>query len=134
MKKLTDILNEIKINNPLAVAARDRASKEQEMDEIKINQPDSNRPPALLEVVKDIYRVGETRYKEDYYTKWNVDNCFFQILVVGDIWKLQKDKDEDGDYYYTCIKGEWSGLDEESNSYYWSYNDETKDFFKILKR
>ena len=108
------------------------------LNEIKINQPDPNRPPALLEVIKDIYRVGDTQYQEDYYTKDEVDTAFFQILVVGDIWKLQKDKrqsywDEE-EYYYTCIKGEWSNLDEESDSQSWSYNDETKDFFKILKR
>ena len=102
--------------------------------EYVVNKPDPKRPPALLEVVKDIYRIGETQYQEDYYTKDEVDTAFFQILVVGDIWKLQKDKNEDDRYYYTCIKGEWSGLDEESNSYYWSYNDETKDFFKVLKR
>lgn len=103
--------------------------------EYVVNKPDPKRPPALLEVVKDIYRVGEIHYPEDYYTKWEVDVAFNQILTIGDIWKLQKDKDEDGNYYYTCIKGEWSDLDDESNSYYnWSYNDETKDFFKILKR
>ena len=70
MKKLTDILNEIKINNPLAVAARDRASKEQEIDEIKINQPNSKRPPALLEVIKDRYLCVNSRLNDsEYYTK-----------------------------------------------------------------
>jgi hypothetical protein len=86
MKKLTDILNEIKINNPLAVAARDRASKEQEMDEIKINQPDPKRPTLLLEVIKDRYLcTGRTR-EGDYHTKDEIFDNFAHLFVVGDIW------------------------------------------------
>ena len=129
MKKLTDILNEIKINNPLAVAARDRASKEQEMDEIKINQPDPNRPPLLLEVVKDRYLCVNRAREGDYYTKDEIFDNFAHLFVVGDIWKLERD--EDGDYYYECIKGQW---EEDVSEGWWSYNDTTKDFFKILKR
>ena len=131
MKKLTDILNEIKINNPLAVAARDRASKEQEMDEIKINQPDPKRPPALLEVVKDWYYCIKTANEGNYYTKEEIDRFFFETLIVGDVWELQKDKDEDGKPYYKCIKGRFKG--EQSDEVGWEYNDSTKDFFKILK-
>jgi hypothetical protein len=128
MKKLTDILNEIKINNPLAVAARDRASKEQEMDEIKINQPDPKRPPSLLEVIKDRYLcTGRTR-EGDYHTKDEIFDNFAHLFVVGDIWKLIKN--EDDEYCYECIKGQW---EEDVSEGWWEYNDTTKDFFKVLK-
>ena len=130
MKKLTDILNEIKINNPLAVAARDRASKEQEMDEIKINQPDPKRPPLLLEVVKDRYLCTNRAREGSYYAKNEVDDVFFHMFVTGDVWKLERD--EDDKYCYKCIKGVFEG--ESTDEIGWSYNDTTKDFFKILKR
>ena len=132
MKKLTDILNEIKINNPLAVAARDRASKEQEIDEIKINQPDPKRPPLLLEVVKDRYLCVNRAREGEYYTKAEINITFFHQFVVGDTWELQKDKTEDGEYYYKCIKG--THQSDYSDEMGWKYDDTTKDFFKILKR
>ncbi len=103
------------------------------LNEIKINQPNSKRPPALLEVIKDIYVVGiDALNDETYYTKEEIDSAIFHKFVVGDIWKLKKDEDEDIGYYYECIKGIFEG--EDSDEVAWEYNDETKDFFKILKR
>ena len=99
--------------------------------EYTINKPDISRPPLMLEVVKDIYVVGiDALNDETYYTKEEINSAIFHKFVVGDIWKLKKD--EDGDYYYECIKGTFEG--EGSDEVAWEYNDETKDFFKILKR
>ena len=52
------------------------------------------------------------------------------MLVIGDVWKLEKN--EDDEYCYQCIKGVFEG--ESTDEVGWSYNDKTKDFFKILKR
>lgn len=100
--------------------------------EYTINKPDPNRPPALIEVIKDWYHCVETAREGNFYTKEEIDSIFFHYFVVGDTWELQKDKTENGEYYYKCIKGTFKT--EYSDEVGWEYNDETKDFFKILKR
>jgi hypothetical protein len=98
--------------------------------EYVVNKPDPKRPPALLEVVKDRYLCTDRTREGDYYTKREVDDIFFHMLVIGDVWKLEKN--EDDEYCYECIKGVFEG--ESTDEVGWSYNDKTKDFFKILKR
>ena len=55
-----------------------------------VNKPDPKRPPALLEVVKDRYLCTDRTREGDYYTKREVDDTFFHMFVVGDVWKLKK--------------------------------------------
>lgn len=103
--------------------------------EYTINKPDINRPPALLEVVKDRYYCVEDAVSEgNYYTKDEIFNAFYHSFVAGDVWELQKGKSEGikGEYYYKCIKG--THKSEYSDEMGWKYDDTTKDFFKILKR
>ena len=95
-----------------------------------VNKPDPKRPPALLEVVKDRYLCTDRTREGDYYTKREVDDTFFHMFVVGDVWKLKKN--EDKEYYYECIKGVFKG--ESTDEIGWEYDDTTEDFFKILKR
>jgi hypothetical protein len=102
------------------------------LNEYQINQPNSKRPPALIEVVKDWYYCIETANEGNYYTKEEIGDFFFHTLIVGDVWELQKDEDEEGKPYYKCIKGRFEG--EQSDETGWEYDDNTKDFFKILKR
>lgn len=104
------------------------------INEYKINKPETNRPPALLEVIKDRYLCNDRTREGDYYTKDEIFDNFNHLFVVGDIWKLKKDVlyiNGDEDYYYECIKGQW---EEETSVGWWEYHDEIKDFFKILKR
>jgi hypothetical protein len=102
--------------------------EDEELDEYQINKPGS-RPPALIEVVKDIYLCTDRTREDEYYAKDEIFDNFAHLFVVGDIWELKKD--EDDEYYYECIKGQWK---EDISEGWWEYNDTTKDFFKILKR
>lgn len=97
--------------------------------EYVVNKPETNRPPALLEVVKERYLCIDRVHEGDYYTKDEIDNFFYSVFTVGDVWKLVV---IDREYYYKCIKGEHKGESNEEAG--WEYNDSTKDFFKVLKR
>jgi hypothetical protein len=100
------------------------------INEYQINKPNSNRPPVLLEVVKDRYLCINRSREGEYYAKDEIFDDFLHMFVTGDVWKLFKF--EDGEYGYECIKGVFKG--ESTEEVYWEYNDSTKDFFKILKR
>ena len=103
--------------------------------EYTITKPDPNRPPSLLEVIKDrYYCFGEGLREGNYYTKEEIYSTLYHSFAVGDVWELQKGKSEEieGEYYYKCIKG--THKSEYSDEMGWVYNDSNKDFFKILKR
>lgn len=103
------------------------------LEEYTITKPDPKRPPSLIEVVKDRYHFIEDILVEgEYYTKEEINSAFFHQFVVGDTWELQKDKTENGEYYYKCIKGKHQP--DYSDEMGWEYDNTTKDFFKILKR
>ena len=76
--------------------------------------------------------MAQVSNEGNYYTKAEIGDFFFHTLIVGDVWELQKDEDEEGKPYYKCIKGRFEG--EQSDETGWEYDNNTKDFFKILKR
>lgn len=114
----------------------DEDDDEDYLEEYIINKPETNRPPALLEVMQTIFYCVDRVYGGEYITKGEMDDNFLEILTKGDIWQLYQNP-ETREYHYKCIKGSMTGYttDQESESYavFWEYNDATKQYFKIIK-